>query len=437
MTVEEDNISNVKESLFDSNMSALKLRWPDIFEKIDELEGDVEVNISQDTPTSTIIVNGKHLTSCYNREFESQLLAQKIDINSSIAHLYGIALADVINILLAREQIKKLHVYILSPIIFNIYLMLCDDAKSWLIDPRLELHFADGIELNKPFTYSSGELFFADEGAEIIRNKILLSANESHVKLQHILLDDDYNENIQKNLKYLAMDPFVDQLENSLKDKKIILVAGGPTVNEQFKFIKENRNDYLLICVNSSLIALEKKGIYPNFVIAIEQSSEIMAHFKMLDKNKYIHIPLIYLPSTCPNVVKSWPGPRVVAVTDLKHDQYYKLVYPNSVLFSGGSVAHSAASLAIKLGAKEIVLIGYDFCYSTEKTHLEGNPLAKSTLSNSEHWSHNGLGEKVATQVNLLSYKDAMEELISMHENIKFSQRGKGGLSLKGATWMK
>lgn len=426
--------------IYQKNYKLLEQRWPSIVHYLESLNEEVNVDLVDTMPEKTLAYKGLHLSSCYNRTKEAQTQNTTIPETAEVAHLYGLGLGDAISDLLDRPHLKRLDVHILSPITFFIYLNFFD-ASTWLSDSRVHLHLAHNDKLEFPYSVNAAELFFAEENALEIQNLIQIDRNNAHQTQFHNKdMLELYYQNAANNECFTKKDVYVENLKDLYKevDKTFVLVAGGPTASEQFSWLKQKREDYIIIAASTALIALEQAEIVPNFVAVLDPKPSLAKHLMVKKPELYNNTLLAYYPTASHEAVKAWPGKRVICLTDAnpvlkEHAQRH----PRSILFLGGSVAHTTAALAVLLGARKAILVGFDFCFTYGKSHLEHNPLAFAITKNSnEVRVLNGYNKAVASQLNFISYKQALEEFISANPQVAFYNTGKEGAIIKGAPWI-
>jgi hypothetical protein len=236
-------------------------------------------------------------------------------------------------------------------------------------------------------------------------------------------------------MKYIEI--LKDRYKNN--DKTFVLVAGGPTASEQFHWLRQKREEFIVIAASTALIALEYENIIPDYVAVLDPHPQIAKHLKVKKPGLYKNKILAYYPTVSYDALKVWPGKRLICLTDLNpvlKEQAQQ--HPHSILYLGGSVAHTTAALAVLLGAKKALLVGFDFCFAYNKSHLEHNPIAFDIAPYIKQEVHvlNGYNLAVPTQLNFISYKQALEEFIAIHPEVQFYKTGKEGANIKGAPWI-
>ena len=423
-------------SIYLKNHDILKKRWPTIIDYLESLDGDIDISFLEDSTEKTIIYKGRHLSSCYNRKKEAEIQNSTIPLNANIAYVYGVGLGDGVIDLLNRATINDLQVYILSPVIFYVYLSYFD-ASPWLNDKRVNLHLAQSAELNYPYAVNTGELPFTEDLALEIKNLIQIDRNTKHADRHEIQNFDLYKKNYAENLKFIEQDSYIDSLIGKHNSKKFVVIAGGPTATEQFSWLNTHRAELIIIAASTALLSLEKAQIIPDYVVIQDSAAHMAKHFNLNDVINYQSGTLVYNPIASSAAISTWTGLRKIFLTNtnpLIHQLNKE--HPKAELYSGGSVAHINVALALLLGAKELILVGYDFCFPFDKTHLEHSAFAKEKKQDTEMLVLNGYNQKVKTYLNLIGYKNALEQFIAIHPEVKFYNTGKDGAIIKGTEWI-
>jgi len=390
-------------------------------------------------PQRSLVINGKHLASTYDRTAEAETQALTIPKDATEAWVYGHALGDCIAQLLLRGQtrtdlteddrtkLEKVHVVVMSRSITKVVAEF--DKCTWLDSPRVELHLARDLDrVHTPFCVSPVEMFHCDEDAEPLRDRltILLNAefNETNMAARRHIELAQY----EANKPAIEKDGFVTRLFAG-EGLPAIVIGGGPTLSESYDWIRERADLHTIICASTALWPLMRAGIVPDVVMVIDPAPDIAKHFRGLDLTPLKDSTLVYIPSTFPEVVRLWTGPRACASIVMGHD---------GDLFSGGTVAHSAVDLACRMGAREVHLLGLDFSYPGDASHVDGARSPFLVAGQSQAWREkttNGLGERVTTSAEMVQYRRVAEDMIRERPGVKFYKRGRRGVPLAGAEW--
>ncbi|WP_410708824.1 motility associated factor glycosyltransferase family protein [Campylobacter lari] len=196
------------------------------------------------------------------------------------------------------------------------------------------------------------------------------------IKSNHARNGNDPGDSLQgisqltKNLVSLLSNPSLKDLIKQRKDKieNAIIVSSGPSLIKQLPLLKEYANKASIFCADGSYAILHKYGIKPDYVLSlerIEKTSEFFNNdFKEFDKDILFVLVSLVHPKTIEYLKKN--NRKFILVhrglpfaRSLNLNEY-------GYMSCGMSVANMAYELAVKLGHKNIVLIGQDLAYDKE-----------------------------------------------------------------------
>lgn len=242
--------------------------------------------------------------------------------------------------------------------------------------------------------------------------------NLSSVKAQGAML----TENFQQNKKYFCR--FVDGLKEKWKEKEIVIAAGGPSLDEDIDSLREIRKERILISVGTVFKKLLKNGIRPDYVI-ITDAKETQR--KQIDNVDTRGIPLLYLSTVSPEVIKAYEGEKY-CILQQGFSQAESLAQKKGLdLYqTGGSVATTAIELAIRFGHKKIVCFGLDLAYTGEQSHAKDTLGYKKADVSGMRKVTSVNGDVVPTTKNLDSYRHWIERRIEKEEDIEFLNISRG-----------
>ncbi|MBT0832142.1 motility associated factor glycosyltransferase family protein [Campylobacter lari] len=246
------------------------------------------------------------------------------------------------------------------------------------------------------------------------------------------------------NLPYQLANPSLKDLLNQRKNKNdnAIIVASGPSLIKQLPLLKENVNKATIICVDGSYPILAKYNIKPDYVLSLERTEIISEFFnndfKEFDKGiLFILVSLIH-PKTIEYLNKN--NRKFILVhrplpfaQSLNMDDY-------GYLGTGMSVANMAYELAVKLGHKNIILIGQDLAYdengnSHPKDYVHGKESENDRKQGLFITAYGGNG-KVETNYWWKIFKDIFEKDIVLSKNtlnINTYNATEGGARIEGS----
>lgn len=197
------------------------------------------------------------------------------------------------------------------------------------------------------------------------------------VRLLELLRAPEY---IIDNYPFLPMEVNTSRY-TPLSDQPILLIASGPSLRNNSKWLQDNKNKFIIIAVLSSVQTLYKLNVKPDIVIHMDSSPVSTAHLKEIDINTFFKNTLFILSSVVSKNVPFF----------LKKDQIYFV--ESSVSYKKGfkvligpSVGEVSYGISVILGAKEIYLLGLDLALDpkTMKTHSEDHVVSTELKEDDE-----------------------------------------------------
>jgi hypothetical protein len=222
--------------------------------------------------------------------------------------------------------------------------------------------------------------FYEDINSNI---KIFISSKISDL-LTRFEFEEKWIENIFKNLRHLENSHNVSRLFGKFHGYPGIIVSTGPSLKYNIQELKENRNNAIIVAVDTSLKVLDKHGIEPHFVITLDAQKYSYKHFTGIKPRNTILIADIV---SCPAILNNYNGIKIISTTskyfqDTKGntvrettpliDWIEKYTEPFGDIQSGGSVATSAFDLLLNMGCDPIILAGQDLAYTGREIHCSG-----------------------------------------------------------------
>lgn len=230
------------------------------------------------------------------------------------------------------------------------------------------------------------------------------------------------NQNFQANQK--LQDVEVTALKNTFKGRDVILVAGGPSVDEALPRLKElQSSDTLIVAVGKVVKKLLLEDITPDYFVMIDAKPGTKWQ---IDGVEECGIPLIYLSTVAENVPVNYQGKRYIAYQEgfAKAESYAK-EKGYSLYQTGGSVSTFAIDLLIRFGCRKITCVGLDLGYPNGKTHAEGIG-QKVVDSKSLRRAESVDGSIVMTNKSMDIFRQWIERRIQEEKDIVFVNASSG-----------
>jgi hypothetical protein len=421
-----------------ANRALLAQRWPALLRWLEAAPAPRTVRQVSDTPQSSLQIDGIHLGSGYDRRREARLQARLIPPTSPRAWVYGCGLGDLPALLLERPQLQELSVVLLNPAVARSSFQHVDHSV-WLADPRVRLaRGQDQDRVQQPFAVVPSCLELADEGAAPLRDRVVLELATPFIHQKFNETNRELEQRIRENARYAERDGDAASLFGTLAGGRIYVAAAGPTLADHFQRLRGRPQGVPLIAVDAALWPLMRAGVRPDVVVSIDRFREgILPFFRGLDGAGFGRTPLVYFPCVHGDVLDLWTGPRLTAYPE--HPAYRQLASrcPKATLFTSGSVLHTAADLAVHMGANEVALLGADFSLPKAWSHVPGSPACEEVDEGSlGHWVLDGNGNRVATLPNLRGYLRDLETHIARQPGVRFLNGSHQGACIAGTEFL-
>ncbi|WAR45418.1 6-hydroxymethylpterin diphosphokinase MptE-like protein [Methylomonas rapida] len=159
-------------------------------------------------------------------------------------------------------------------------------------------------------------------------------------------------------------------LQNAFSGKTVVLLAGGPSLNDALPWVKLNRQRVVLFAVSRISRQLIAADIEPDFVFSVDpQDISFDVSKEMLNFGPRTTFVCSY--HAVPTLLNQWPGQMLYLGERLPWES--ALNVPN---FSGAgpTVTNAALNTAYNFGFKRVILAGVDLCYTRDGfTHAKGS----------------------------------------------------------------
>lgn len=214
-----------------------------------------------------------------------------------------------------------------------------------------------------------------------------------------------------------TIDPFM----NIFKGKQAVIIAGGPSLDDQIDWLTEHQDALFLIAVSRISYRLVESGITPDLVVTVDPHPVSLtvsrAMFEFPEKTVLVTGTHPY-----PGIANRWPHALFCAGPIVPwHDE--ALSSGSTIRMSGPTVTHMAAQLAAFMGFSEIVFCGLDLCHSKDgQTHASGS--SEASLGPLMDFSAlpvtTNRGESSWTTPDFYAGIDAMSEIAKRIATVRF-----------------
>lgn len=385
-------------------------------------------------PTAQAFANGQsfYLYSSVNPEREASLLADSLK-QAEEYMVFGMELGYHVLELLNRHQSARVHVFE-----SNIYLLHMAftyiDWTTYIANGRMRVVYNDDLkqlvsELSGRFAeMKNAELLVHYPAIKMIEDAQIRQLLEdffvttSSMREQGSLLDSNFEVISKLNL------PECDELKNIFKDKAVVIVGAGPSVDSQLDRLRKYRDKITVFATGHIIRRLVNEGIIPDAVI-ITDPQPLM--YKQIDGVNLKGIPMILLSTASSSVIDYYNGSIYVAYQSGYELAEIKAKEIGATLFeTGGSVTTTALDIALRFGARKIIFVGVDLAYTGGYSHASGEGRRIENTDGLRQVRSN-TGDMVYTSKNLDIYRKWIERRIEGVMDTKFYNTGEGAV-IKG-----
>lgn len=452
------------------NIVILKEVFPTTLLKLREIENNIDEGFIKIEETKngckTLSIKKEekwvYLHSKYNpiREAEAIIDEYKDIKDETSVIFYGVGLGYHIDAFL--EKHPDVNFYIYEPIPEILYHYLSNKEIKNLPSKRLKNIITGmdtqtiGLFLNEFIDKSMGrvelitlpihkQIFpenyrdFLDSYKTIVKGKMSNMAVESSFQKRWIL-------NSMKNFKEIISTPnIMVEKKGQFKGKTALLVAAGPSLNEEIeniRYIKENGLAYIF-SVGTTVNTLINNNIYPHAITTYDPQEVNQVAVKKIKEMEISEIPLIFGSSVGYETVEDYSGKKYHMLTDQDTVSRFYLRTKNNEsidrVYDAPTISVITLQILYNLGFSEVILVGQNLAYLGEKKYSSGSVYwtglsvaekAKAKLVKDVY------GNDILTNPGYITMKEQLEFYIKEYEGLKVINATKGGAHIEGTTFM-
>lgn len=252
-------------------------------------------------------------------------------------------------------------------------------------------------------------------------------------------------KNVFHNLHYLYEGYSIAELQGILpKDVPVIVVSAGPSLNKNLKDLKAAVGKACIIATDTAMKPLLNAGIVPDLFVIVDglKPAELFEH-KDISKTGMVTMTGVSIEPMALHKGRKYfyDSGSVLETEMIKHinalDEREVRV---PVIPTGGSVATSAYSLGVQMGARTVILVGQDLALTGNKGHVDGafrDEKIEIDMESGEYLEVDAVdGGKVITRLDLQLYLDWFEKTIKDWNHILTIDATEGGALIRGSKVM-
>ncbi len=251
--------------------------------------------------------------------------------------------------------------------------------------------------------------------------------------------------NSLRNFEHVLHTPNIFKGMSHLHNKPVIIVAAGPSLNEeieQLKMIKQERSAYIF-AVGSALSTLINHDIHPDAICSYDPNPGNGVVVKQVMEQGITDIPLIFGSCVGGIDLGNYPGPKWHMITSQDTIGSYFLPAAQTrlpVIQDASSIAIITLQMLCRMGVGPIILVGQNFAYkgslryAQQIDHIDpvkyfnGAPIVTTRGVD---------GHMVESNPAFLNMKKEMEVYINLFRKQDVWNATQGGAAIEGTTFMK
>lgn len=225
--------------------------------------------------------------------------------------------------------------------------------------------------------------------------------------------------------------------ENAKEDRVAILVAAGPSLDNNIQELKAAKGKAFILAVDTAMKPLLQAGIKPDMFITVDPVKDMFLY----EQDGIEEIPLILSINVRAGVSKMHTGKHFYTVHNGDYmDSIMKRYKKETVaVLSGGSVATDAFEILRKMKFSTIILVGQDLAYPGNRTHAKAayDRDVDSKAGEGLYFMVEDIyGEPILTRLDMNHYRRWFEDKISANPMLRVIDGTEGGAKIRGTQIM-
>lgn len=262
--------------------------------------------------------------------------------------------------------------------------------------------------------------------------EIKSSINSERINLNTaIYFGEKVIENTVRNLCFLKESLSFQGLRKVMPlEMPAIIVAAGPSVQENIQELKRAKGRAIIFAVDRVLEYLLDSGVTPDFVVTLDPKKKL-EHFSLREN---IDIPLFCYLEANPEILHHHKGKKIICSSSRYIEGLYQQSGSSQVrIGTAGSVAVATYKICVALGFQRIILVGQDLAYSNGRSHV-GNVTEDNVK---QEVSIEGLdGSMIQSRSDWRDFVLQYQDLIRVNPEVEVIDAKKSGARIKGAAVM-
>ena len=463
----------MSDSIYSRNIEAMRSRFADVIEFMEQPSEDIKmIDEDRDIIAGVTKVDGKkilvvqkgdrlyRLDSLYDSERMLGLwfdgLRENWDLN---ARLYMYGLGNGMYVRKFLELARKDCLVVVHEPSYRIFKEVLEnyDLTDIFTDLRVRfvfwpLNLNKGVKLTYQgiMTYTdmyslAGSVYlnyadifpqdYTDYVNGVERAREVVSANQQ----VNDFFGEYFAKNVFSNMHLLEESYDIVKLAKHMpNDVPAIVVAAGPSLDNNIKELHKAQGMCLIISTDTALKPLALEGITPDITAIMDSKKDK----RYLSEEESRNVPIVCTPRGGTEFLHLHTGKKFFINDFCDHIGRFMKSNGHGLigLDTGGSVANACFAIAQLFGCKRIILVGQDLAYTGDKTHsavtVRG---AKNTpVEELEHVEMDVdiYGNPIRSSREFKLYKEWFEQQIRANKELKVIDATEGGIRIEGTKLM-
>lgn len=298
-----------------------------------------------------------------------------------------------------------------------------EDKVNVVIDSDILTFLNSAKEENVGFYLFPPELASEPEDVRAALEEICVQFNTA----KRFVREREINvwRNIRSNHK------LVKEFDTTSLKEDFIVIAAGPSLDENLDFLRENRGKKTLLAVGTVFKKLLENQIVPDLVVVTDPQART---YKQIEGIEDQEVPLLIGMSAYWKFAAAYQGDKYLIPTmDMEEIAEFAKERKVDLWRCGGTVTAMAIEVANRFGANQIYLVGVDLAFPNGITHATGT-MDRSTKNLEQLIPVEGVGNQIVyTERVFIGYRNWIEEMITITPQIKYYNMSRIGAKIVGA----
>lgn len=401
--------------------------------------------------------NNRYLYSVYDPMHEAtrwcDSLEYDTDANRSVI-MCGLGLTYHLGVFMERYTAAKIFIVEPSVEIFIEMLKIIDISTLYGhpniisiavgIDQDMHIEFMKSISMYSAFPFQYISIPYMKWLNQTYEQQLMHDLKEIQIRKKAI---QGFREtfgtqmfiNSFRNLPLLLKTPSIRSLANKFRNSTVIVVGGGPSLQDDIEYIKNMANDWIIIAAGSSVQSLMHYNIQPHLIVSMDPGKY---NGNIFENNDFSHIPLLWMPQIYNTIPNLHPHNNYVGYyfNDAIVNYFVEYQTEEYVFTPTYSVTGTAIQIGAYLGASRIILAGQDLSYPGEQMYSPGaahvEPQQNDRIRKELTYAvSNVQGGNNPTTFSMLQTLNDIGRLIVNLQGINFINTSSCGAVIEGTTY--